>query len=319
MTTENLDMANVGFTQTNSMLQNPSFVSLIPTLNGKNYSLYFENLESMAKLSAWSEEQMLVITTVKLEGPARQFYSNTLRNKNLSYSQLKSEFREHFAPKESFAQTFSELTSATQGPTESCKDFASRIEGCVSKTNAPTDFQSKLKMSQFISGLRPSIRAHIQILNPLNFDDATETATRVELSQETLTSSINAVQQNFQTDHAQNMTKTINMLSQQIEKLQTQVATLSVQVPKDRNNFKATVTCHFCGIRGHIAPDCRKKKMHQSQQNFRQTGRNFRHGREQQHYVQNAHLNHQAPPFVPQQNQVNYGAGSSRQNVHNLN
>ncbi|GBM81520.1 hypothetical protein AVEN_227773-1 [Araneus ventricosus] len=97
---------------------------MLGNLKGPNYSDYFNALDKIGKLGGWSNDQLLHITQLKMEGTARRFYESPLKNNNeLSYGVLKQKMISHFKDEESFAASFASFSSAQQYEHESVRIF----------------------------------------------------------------------------------------------------------------------------------------------------------------------------------------------------
>lgn len=259
-------------------LANPFFLASLPSLNGNNCTTFFESLEAMGQLSNWSHPQMLVITKLKIEGQARELVKNTLNGKSITYTELKTIIVQHFSHTDTASTSIANLTSAVQGQNESCRDFSVRLEGLANKTNAPAEFRTQLKLSQFIMGLKPSIKSQVQIQNPPSFVEAVQLAQRVELSLESLHSTVNTVSTHTQIQDSANAhfvkeleitrdsyLKSFELLTKRIEELSVRVDNAQ-QIRQIDRSTNRDITCFYCNIRGHRMNDCRKRVSDQSRQ-----------------------------------------------------
>ncbi|GBN99869.1 hypothetical protein AVEN_113805-1 [Araneus ventricosus] len=61
-------------------LPDRGLLSMLGNLKGSNYSEYFNALDKIGKLGGWSNDQLLLITQLKMEGPSRRFYESSLKN-----------------------------------------------------------------------------------------------------------------------------------------------------------------------------------------------------------------------------------------------
>ncbi|GBN40369.1 hypothetical protein AVEN_205892-1 [Araneus ventricosus] len=187
-----------------NVLSNASMMQMVPNLSGKNVIDFFRTLEYTGKLSGWNDEQLFIITNIKLEGNARKYFESSLQSPDINYKKLKECMLSHFTDSQSFSTDFAKFSSAKQYDMESVKDYSVRMEGlahksfvahCANSEEKISDsFKEKLLLSQFISGLRQKIKAPVMIENPSTFSEAVEFATRVEKSQELLTPNVNVVE-----------------------------------------------------------------------------------------------------------------------------
>jgi len=245
------------------ILTNPFLLASIPPLSGKNHLEFFETLDAMGNLSNWSNGQKLVITKLKLEGPARVLFMSTLRDQaGITFQGLKTAIATHFTPSITVAQGISKLTSANQGPNESVQDFAVRVEGLAKRTNAPAEFTTQLIFSQFISGLRQDIKTQIHIQNPRDFTEALQTAIRVEKVFKDITINVNSLEASAsaatrvsEVDKNAFIT-VVEALTNRIDSLAKQVEDLAL---KNATSNKPRLVCQFCNNVGHSIDECRKK------------------------------------------------------------
>lgn len=320
------------------VLNNPSWLQLIPSLNGKNCAEFFEALECTAQLAQWSEKHKLGITQLKLEGPARRFFKNTA-SKCSTYKALKEAFFEHFTT-ESFAKNFSTLTTAIQGQTESVRDFAARLEGLADQIldfkgagacAAPPPFKEQVLFSQFTTGLLPNIRSQVMLLNPTTFKAAIEIAIRAELSLEIVNPNINAIRQaqssqiNMPSNNVDPYFKSIDLLTKQLQSLEVKIAKLTENDKTPQSN--KVVQCTYCGYKNHQVNECRIKRRNEgrnynnrNRQNFYRPAQPFQ-GQFPEQYRENSYhppQNFQSPPsHFPSYQQNWQNSQMSRQNRSN--
>ncbi|GBN50033.1 hypothetical protein AVEN_272624-1 [Araneus ventricosus] len=143
---------------------------------------------------------------------------------------------------------------------ERVRDFASRIEGLAHKSFNGSDvgasgmseeLRESMLLSQFTSGLKPTVRAQILIENPGKFQEAVEVADRIEKAQNMLTPNINVVssltgsEKNFEKlmkANTETYTKTTDLLSKQLEKMNERLDRLENEKERKESpsrNFKS--------------------------------------------------------------------------------
>lgn len=307
-------------------LKSPFLLSLIPTLNDQNYNDFFESLETTAKLAEWSKEQLLVITKLKMEGAVRKLYNNSLEGKVTDYESLKKGIKGYFTPTTSFAQNFAAFSTAEQNTSETARDFAMRIEGLAKLANLPIDFKEKVKMSQYINGLKPALKAQVILLNPLSFDEAIEISNRVENSLQTLSSNVNALNTppvHKTNDMPNDYVNVLTLLTKQISEMQIQINELAAA----NINKVQKITCNYCQIVGHKENECRKKKRanlknrpnHNRYQQPTQFAINQQHPFVVPRQNSRSSFNHQQQfevPFQTTQVQYNEDFGNDQQSYH---
>ncbi|CAL1270577.1 unnamed protein product, partial [Larinioides sclopetarius] len=260
---------------------NASMLSMVPTLKGQNASEFFKCLEKVGKLAGWSTEQLLDISEIKIEGPAKTFLEASRKtNANLDFDKFKKLIISHFVDKKSFDIDFDRLSSAQQYEHESVRDFSVRLQSLVNKSFSDDTeesdvlgkFRTKILLSKFMSGLKPSLRAPLVVHNPSTFMEAVEVASRVEKSLNLLNPNINVMTTNPQNSELDKIKKDQSDCVAKMNLMMEQMAILSDQLSKLQNksnsNFqphanpprRRRVICYYCNIPGHIEPECRKKQ-----------------------------------------------------------
>ncbi|GBL81688.1 Retrovirus-related Pol polyprotein from transposon 17.6 [Araneus ventricosus] len=260
-----------------NVLSNASMMQMVPNLSGKNVIDFFRTLEYTGKLSGWNDEQLFIITNIKLEGNARKYFESSLQSPDINYKKLKECMLSHFTDSQSFSTDFAKFSSAKQYDMESVKDYSVRMEGlahksfvahCANSEEKISDsFKEKLLLSQFISGLRQKIKAPVMIENPSTFSEAVEFATRVEKSQELLTPNVNVVEGYAQNNDFEKMLKTttetyaksLELVTQQLQALTSRLDILQNGTEQQRNFRPQVIICSYCSRPGHIAPNCYQK------------------------------------------------------------
>lgn len=264
-----------------SALSHPGLIHMLPSLSGKNVKEFFDGLRTTQKLGGWSDMQAIAIGTLKMEGPAKSFFENSLKGREFSnLEEFRKVFVDHFREHKTLAKAIAEFNTAVQKPHEEVKDFASRLEGLVHKTIAlkfegeemiPVSFQEQMLLSQFLSGLMPTIRAQVMVADPKTFENAKQIARRVEESQKVLTSNINAIDMKSPENHhldevtkmlratTETYAKSMELMTAQLEKMQVQINDLASsrhQPTRPRHEPR----CYACGNGGHYARDCRRRR-----------------------------------------------------------
>ncbi|GBO02719.1 hypothetical protein AVEN_157786-1 [Araneus ventricosus] len=110
-----------------NVLSNASMMQMVPNLSGKNVIDFFRTLEYTRKLSGWNDEQLFIITNIKLEGNARKYFESSLQSPDINYKKLKECMLSHFTDSQSFSTDFAKFSSAKQYDMESVKDYSVRI------------------------------------------------------------------------------------------------------------------------------------------------------------------------------------------------
>ncbi|GBM77349.1 hypothetical protein AVEN_52719-1 [Araneus ventricosus] len=223
------------------VLHNTSMLQMIPSLTDRNTAEFFSTLEWVGSLGNWSKPQMLVIAKLKLEGRVRQFFEALLATvSDINYDKFKEAIANHFREEKSFSFDFAKFSSAHQMEQELVKDFSVRIEGLAHRClnnhlengeNISDSFRARLLLSQFVSGLKQSIKAQVVVANPSDFKTAVEIADRIQTSQSILTPNINSVSDSAHINDfakllkstTETFTKSLELVTQQLQALNTRV------------------------------------------------------------------------------------------------
>ncbi|GBN43789.1 hypothetical protein AVEN_87726-1 [Araneus ventricosus] len=218
-------------------LPDSGLLSMLGNLKGPNYSEYF--LDKIGKLGGWSNDQVLLITQLKMKGPARRFYESSLKNNSeLTFGVLKQKMIAHFKDEQSFAASFASFASAQQYEHESVRDFSVRLQSLVNKSfseeaesELSNSFRAKMLLSQFMSGLKQAIKAPVIVHDPSSFKEAEEFTIRVEKSQNFVCPNINAINTSQEIE-LQKLKNQQSECSSKMELLVQQMALLNEQLSK---------------------------------------------------------------------------------------
>jgi hypothetical protein len=250
-------------------MANFALVATLPPLNEKNINEFFSTLENMAALAEWTDVQSLRIAFLKLEGAARSYISSIQLTETIQTLEiLKSKLNSHFRRPGDMASSLQSLHACRQGSNELVRDFASRLETKVRSTlNAPHSkdtvtptFVQQFLLSLFKEGVQPHIKSHLVINNPPTFEEATELARRVE-----------DASQNFEVAAAAAVpppgdvfAQSLALVAKQLEKLSTRLDKIEQVPPRNppnsRPNNQRVPICYYCGIKGHVSLNCRKRQ-----------------------------------------------------------
>ncbi|PNF25200.1 hypothetical protein B7P43_G17706 [Cryptotermes secundus] len=219
-----------------------SLASSIREWNGQSQAKpiteFLSQVEQCARVSNWSEEDVVNIIKAKLTGEARQFVSarDQLTNVNVRYEVLKTALVDRFTEKLPVRYHYNLLHEASQGKEESPIQFLDRCRALSTKTVRKSEdptVQRILKeeaefrlLTSFVYGMRGEAGRELRIRNPETLDQALNIATVV----------YNAKQMELHR--------------------------------KEHDWVRLPVKCFSCGRQGHIARDCeaRRKPMTQREQ-----------------------------------------------------
>ncbi|GBM14504.1 hypothetical protein AVEN_101153-1 [Araneus ventricosus] len=225
-----------------------------------------------------------------MEGPARRFYESSLKNNSeLTFGVLKQKMIAHFKDEQSFAASFASFSSAQQYEHESIRDFSVRLQSLVNKSfseeaesELSDSFRAKMLLSQFMSGLKQSIKAPVIVYDPSSFKEAVEFAIRVEKFQNLVCPNINAINSS-QESELQKLKNQKSECSSKMELSVQQMALLNEQLSKlqttGENRYPSRqacpqnnrqIICFHCRKPGHIKANC-WKRARDMQNNARQS------------------------------------------------
>ncbi|GBM44175.1 hypothetical protein AVEN_257118-1 [Araneus ventricosus] len=217
--------------------------------------------------------------TTKNGRSCRRFYESSLKsNSDLTFGVLKQKMIAHFKDEQSFAASFASFSSAQQYELETIKDFSVCLQSLVNKrfseeaeSELSDSFRARMLLSQFMSGLKQSIKAPVIVHDPSSFKEAVEFAIRVEKSQNLVCPNINAINTS-QESELQKLKNQQSECSSKMELLVQQMALLNEQLSKlqttgenkhpsrqagPQNNRQ--IICFHCRKPGHIKANCWKR------------------------------------------------------------
>lgn len=107
------------------------FLPVIPNYSGSGpIAPFLDKLNEIAEYCGWEDRDKLLALKLKLTGEA-QGYFNSQRDlrRNANFQEVVTNLKDRFSSAASIATSISRLTAAYQLPTESVRQFFSRIEG----------------------------------------------------------------------------------------------------------------------------------------------------------------------------------------------
>jgi hypothetical protein len=197
---------------------------------GKTVQEFFAQIETFAKVSHWTEQDMALIAKAKLQGLALQFLNGKeeLQKDSCAYETIKRAFIERFTDKLPDQYHYTQLQDAVQGKTESAEVFGDRCRKLCQKTirkvgdeatqSILNEEAERRLVAAYINGLRGIVGQQVKFRMPATMDEAVRLAVTIE----------NPEQQ---------------------------------KTPERRvfTTSQADITCYQCNQKGHMARQCRAR------------------------------------------------------------
>jgi hypothetical protein len=205
---------------------------------GKTVQEYFAQIETFAKVSHWTEQDMALIAKAKLQGLALQFLNGKeeLLKDSCPYGLIKKALVDRFTDKLPDQYHYTQLQDAVQGKNESAEVFGDRCRKLCQKTVRKVDNEvtqiilneeaERRLVAAYINGLKGIVGQQVKFRMPASMDEAVRLAITIE----------NAEQQ---------------------------------RTP-ERRVFTAAhteITCYQCNQKGHMARHCRARPSSNSNRN----------------------------------------------------
>ncbi|XP_023708597.1 uncharacterized protein LOC111865092 [Cryptotermes secundus] len=235
---------------------------------------FLAQVEQCARVSNWSEEDVVNIIKAKLTGEARQFVDgrDQLTNDNVRYEVLKAALVDRFTEKLPVRYHYNLLHEATQGKEESPIQFLDRCRALSTKTVRKSEdptVQRILKeeaefrlLTNFIYGMRGEAGRELRIRNPETLDQALNIATVVYNAKR---------MEPHRKDHDTLTVKTERKSytspkgyrppwDQRSQPQGSPVRRSKERRDANRDWVRPPVKCFSCGRQGHIARDCEARR-----------------------------------------------------------
>ena len=218
-----------------------------------------------------------------LDGLARQFYLSLPRETQEDWSLLQESFSKRFIPPDMVALYASALANHKQGKYEGVGEFATesnRLVDCA-YPNIPPEHRETLYRSNFVNGLLPDIKNHVDLhAKTTSYGDAFSAAVKYEMKRNVDTQNISSKSgQGLNNKESPGIYAGFKMMARREEgdtRPRVNMATRSRGNPRGRSHqrFKFTSDgrpiCTICESVGHMARDCELNDQTTNAQGFYQ-------------------------------------------------
>ena len=212
---------------------------------GRSVHEFFSQIETLAKVSGWTDEDKALIVKAKLQGLALQFLSGReeLVSDGCTYANLKQTLVDRFSDKLPDQYYYTRLQEAAQGKDESAEEFGDRCRKLCQRTIRKVQDEEVQKIineeaerrlvAAYIHGLKGVVGEEVQFQMPSKMEEAVRLAVTVENAEK----------------HKQMVGGSKKVFA----------------------NRKGT-ECYRCNRQGHYARDCQQEQGSLSQGNIRGQG-----------------------------------------------
>lgn len=216
---------SASFVETNAA----SLVTPFSGKTGEDITIFLDNLQAAARLGSWSEDLLLEVAKLRLEGDARRVvqYNAHLREAT-TFAEFKEGLLNNYKNLNSTRHFREQLSMIKQLNKESVTHFADRIKKINVYTYELTsnDVANRVILQEaecraldaFLRGLTPEMSRRVRASLPKTLAEAVQSA----------------------------------VMFNEID--------AATQVPEKRAVFSSTNSCFKCGLSGHIAKNCRQKQ-----------------------------------------------------------
>ena len=274
---------NLATVQSSSMSGIPIPEKFDGALKGQDATYWFNNLERVATLRKWGDQEFVTAFPLFLEGVAHGWFNSLAQEHKDTKAHIKAAFTGKFQLNEQQKQDrVGQFFTMKQGPTEKSDRFIDRM----------TTFAADLGLGDasiragITAGLRDDVQRQVRLQRPTTLEDLSAIATAVEsspaqpaASTEALIDVIASLRKDMKEQQDQTRQEiaalqnfTISMVS-----APTQGTTTGQHTNRGKafnsyqgrsnfarnNNFSGqqsnSVLCYCCGIAGHLARDCKHR------------------------------------------------------------
>jgi len=159
---------------------------------GRTVHEFFSQIETLAKVSGWTNEDKALIVKAKLQGLALQFLSGRVElvRDGCSYETLKQALVDRFSDKLPDQYYYTRLQEAAQGRDESAEEFGDRCRKLCQRTIRKVQDEEVQKiineeadrrlLAAYIHGLKGIVGQQVQFQMPTSMEQAVKLAVTVE-------------------------------------------------------------------------------------------------------------------------------------------
>lgn len=232
---------------------------------------FFDQIDLLGNHAGWSDQDKLLVAKLRVKGRAKGFITSNLSLKReTSYDVFRTQLLDNFEIRISSHTSLKQLLLAYQRPTESVRNFASRLEALSHRTvtnelrdnEAVNGVRQENLLQAFLAGLKPDIQRAVVIQNHKTFAKAKTHASLQEELQEQMQTVNNTVRASSGVDTQSEITSALQAQAQVISDLSAQMQQLSAELGQLRQQRgssrpKGEIRCYQCNEIGHFRRDCR--------------------------------------------------------------
>lgn len=244
-----------------------TLIQSLPTFDNpdeQNINFFLESFQQICEAAKIPENLKVILLKSKFTGSARQFLVNSpeLRTET-DYEKFKSNIIENFSFAVPFEDTQTEFTEAKQKVLESVDKYARKFnlasqkyleKSGQAKKEGAIALLEKIKLTNFVNGLRPDIAFEVRKFSPSNFKEAVDVAKKIE-SAYSKSKELNTIDQQSCTTNS-TLTELAKIQAQQISELTAQMNALSKNIQSTPEHNIPNIYCHICNKGNHATEHC---------------------------------------------------------------